>query len=176
MTQVKCDERPAGCSNCERLGFCCSLGPETSGSSQGPFPKKRVRQACQLCKERKVRCSAELPQCRRCATRGEHCEYRGITRGAPDASPCSQDVTIQGTPRDTHVALRTEIPMSGYDVIPSTHLTHLPVLTSMQKSRSVPTTHIPPHRGLLSLRSSHCTVWLHTSRLILPYVAQWQNQ
>lgn len=77
--KVRCNGRGDSntvCGNCERLDLPC-LFLESSPSSHPPtvIPRKRGRSACHHCHERKIRCSGELPRCRRCLSLDLECVY-----------------------------------------------------------------------------------------------------
>ncbi|KAH8890686.1 hypothetical protein GQ53DRAFT_170587 [Thozetella sp. PMI_491] len=86
LRKVKCDEGVGGCKNCSRLEFKCSFSvhqdelpspseaAEAAGARDG-VPKRRVRQACAACHGQKVRCTGEVPRCRRCTVKGIVCLY-----------------------------------------------------------------------------------------------------
>jgi hypothetical protein len=92
--QVKCDERPDGCANCERLSIACS---PAEGNSQRSSPsssvtnheilteagidRRRAFRACEACRSAKTRCTAELPRCHRCINRSLECLY--LHKAAP---------------------------------------------------------------------------------------------
>jgi hypothetical protein len=96
--QVKCDERPDGCANCERLSIACNPADGTSAkNSQRSSPsssatnhetlteagidRRRAFRACEACRSAKTRCTAELPRCHRCINRSLECLY--LHRAAP---------------------------------------------------------------------------------------------
>lgn len=88
--KVRCDGREGICGNCERLGFACSLSlaasPEhADDGAQGSSPearpeRRRVSKACDGCREQKVRCSGDTPQCTACKRRQLDCHYPLETR------------------------------------------------------------------------------------------------
>lgn len=67
------------------------------------IPRRRARQACQICQAKKARCSGSMPKCDRCRIQGLECVYRPGKRSLPlpaaGWSPRdveSQDVVMQG--------------------------------------------------------------------------------
>jgi hypothetical protein len=87
---VRCDGREGICGNCERLGFSCSFAlaasPEQGDdAAQASSPearpeRRRVSKACDGCREQKVRCSGDTPQCTACKRRQLDCHYPSETR------------------------------------------------------------------------------------------------
>jgi hypothetical protein len=92
-SQVKCDSRPGGCTNCERLGLECrpsganntptrvqvTINDEPAGSqedfTQAGTKRKRTYRSCLECRSSKARCSGDHPTCTRCARRSLGCKY-----------------------------------------------------------------------------------------------------
>lgn len=84
---MKCDERPEGCLNCERLQIPClrpvaaSRSAPVAVSATRPdapndkFHRHRTFRSCNSCRLAKVRCSGERPECERCSRRKVSCEY-----------------------------------------------------------------------------------------------------
>lgn len=91
--QVKCDERPGICLNCERLHLECQradgskaapaaaeLSKSSSYSPSTPLgevgiKRKRTFRSCVQCRASKARCSGQKPSCDRCIQRGVDCVY-----------------------------------------------------------------------------------------------------
>lgn len=92
--QVKCDERPGVCLNCERLHLECQRADgskaappaavsEQLKSSQSPgtplgdvgVKRKRTFRSCVHCRASKARCSGQKPSCTRCIQRNVACVY-----------------------------------------------------------------------------------------------------
>ncbi|KAF2134924.1 hypothetical protein P153DRAFT_305844 [Dothidotthia symphoricarpi CBS 119687] len=82
--KVKCDERPNGCLNCERLQLSCvqngalSTAVKRSSASFEPavgIKRKRTFRSCVTCRDSKVKCSGERPTCLRCQQRRAACVY-----------------------------------------------------------------------------------------------------
>ena len=103
---MKCDERPDGCLNCERLDIVCqpasgAVAVAVSSSNRSASPpnktiivatpegatpdsqhrRYRTFQSCRSCRSAKARCSGEEPACQRCIRRREKCTYD--SRAAP---------------------------------------------------------------------------------------------
>lgn len=91
-TKVKCDERPNGCLNCERLQLAClqngTVTPSSSTTINAQSPtsptsiqpvigikRKRTFRSCVPCRDSKVKCSGERPLCSRCQQRRTTCVY-----------------------------------------------------------------------------------------------------
>lgn len=116
-TQVKCDERPGGCANCERLQLKCpgndleqlpsvdelKLPPQAGGK------RNKTYRSCGQCRASKTRCSGDRPVCLRCKRKNQNCVYdsdpdpawaRAVFRdsanwgatGAPDEDGTAEDV------------------------------------------------------------------------------------
>ncbi|KAH7409875.1 fungal-specific transcription factor domain-containing protein [Phaeosphaeria sp. MPI-PUGE-AT-0046c] len=82
--KVKCDERPNGCLNCERLQLDCvqngliAAAVKRPGTTIEPvigIKRKRTFRSCVPCREHKVKCSGERPKCTRCSQRRTSCVY-----------------------------------------------------------------------------------------------------
>ncbi|KAL6705712.1 hypothetical protein ACN47E_006501 [Coniothyrium glycines] len=81
--KVKCDERPDGCLNCERLQLDCLQNgvatvikrPNTSAEAITGIKRKRTFRSCVPCRDSKVKCSGERPNCARCQQRRTTCVY-----------------------------------------------------------------------------------------------------
>lgn len=81
-TQVKCDGRPNGCRNCERLQLeCVDDDGSKSGSRRGSAPvslrKIRTYRSCTGCRVSKTKCDGDRPRCSRCCARNLECQYDG---------------------------------------------------------------------------------------------------
>ncbi|SPO05568.1 uncharacterized protein DNG_08255 [Cephalotrichum gorgonifer] len=83
---VRCDKRKDTCGNCARLRLTCSLPlsfpnpaeDETTGLAK-PRRLRGVR-ACLACRQKKVRCSGDTPQCTHCGRSGRTCTYPELKR------------------------------------------------------------------------------------------------
>ncbi|KAF2023322.1 hypothetical protein EK21DRAFT_81204 [Setomelanomma holmii] len=82
--KVKCDERPGGCLNCERLQLDCVQNGQIASTVKRPgtavepiigIKRKRTFRSCVPCRESKVKCSGERPKCNRCSQRRTSCVY-----------------------------------------------------------------------------------------------------
>lgn len=114
--QVKCDERPGGCLNCERLQLnCVQPTAEGAGSSVKEqadharaltgIKRKRTFRVCVPCRQSKIRCSGERPSCSRCRQRATTCVYDAeaaepawVHSVAPSATHGSAQETMTSTP------------------------------------------------------------------------------
>ncbi|RDA87279.1 hypothetical protein CP532_1357 [Ophiocordyceps camponoti-leonardi (nom. inval.)] len=70
--RVKCDGRPNGCRNCQRLQLDCDEGGAKFGSSasaSASVPKMRTYRSCRSCRLSKTKCSGSRPRCRRCVAK-----------------------------------------------------------------------------------------------------------
>ncbi|KAL4904207.1 hypothetical protein BDW74DRAFT_185831 [Aspergillus multicolor] len=73
--KVKCDERPNGCSNCERVSVQCpGYGRPIVRRADTPRARRTYR-SCTECRLRRVRCSGERPACSRCRDKQLQCRY-----------------------------------------------------------------------------------------------------
>ncbi|KAG5920268.1 hypothetical protein E4U61_008022 [Claviceps capensis] len=86
--KVRCDGRPDGCRNCERLQLECVAddgskrrGVSTSLSSSVSLRKLRTYRSCQSCRLSKTKCDGDRPKCSRCEAKLVQCVYNG------DAAP-----------------------------------------------------------------------------------------
>ena len=80
--QVKCDGRPNGCRNCERLQLDCvgdSGVPGGHRSSPVALRKIRTYRSCANCRLSKTKCNGDRPKCSRCAAKNLECAYDGGT-------------------------------------------------------------------------------------------------
>ncbi|KAJ6779754.1 hypothetical protein PWT90_06286 [Aphanocladium album] len=86
--QVKCDGRPNGCRNCERLQLDCVADDGTAAaaakrSSSSPsasavsLKKIRTYRSCNACRLSKTKCDGDRPKCGRCAAKKVDCVYDG---------------------------------------------------------------------------------------------------
>lgn len=73
--QVKCDERPNICGNCEKLNLTC-VQPGTGATVGASLHHDRALKACRECRSAKIRCSGAVGQpCQRCQDRSLRCEH-----------------------------------------------------------------------------------------------------
>ncbi|GJN78162.1 hypothetical protein PLIIFM63780_001655 [Purpureocillium lilacinum] len=94
--KVKCDGRPNGCRNCERLQLECvgddgaplildggggggsGKGDGSKGvAGVGALRKIRTYRSCQSCRLSKTKCNGDRPRCARCVAKGAECVYDG---------------------------------------------------------------------------------------------------
>ncbi|KAM4062175.1 fungal specific transcription factor [Hirsutella rhossiliensis] len=76
--KVKCDGRPNGCRNCERLELDCLGGAAEGAAVSSSSPRKiRTYRSCQSCRLSKTKCNGVRPCCARCAAKGLDCLYDG---------------------------------------------------------------------------------------------------
>jgi hypothetical protein len=105
MSQVKCDERPGGCTNCERLGLpCASYYTTAPGRETRDIPRlekngeismpnqtsdllrrkrDRIYRACVECRTSKTKCNGLKPSCTRCQQRKIKCVYEHSSQSLP---------------------------------------------------------------------------------------------
>ncbi|PHH60613.1 hypothetical protein CDD81_1403 [Ophiocordyceps australis] len=77
--KVKCDGRPNGCRNCERLQLDCvgSAAGITADIAAASLRKIRTYRSCQSCRLSKTKCNGKRPLCARCAAKKLECVYDG---------------------------------------------------------------------------------------------------
>ncbi|ORY10670.1 hypothetical protein BCR34DRAFT_485278 [Clohesyomyces aquaticus] len=69
----------------------------STGISPGCRPPRRVALACVQCRNRKVKCDASMPVCKRCQADDKHCEYLKSRRGGrPRHKHSSEKSTTAG--------------------------------------------------------------------------------
>ncbi|KAL7275633.1 hypothetical protein RUND412_001419 [Rhizina undulata] len=83
---VKCDERPESCLNCQKLevecpGYAARPPDEDSVEAveiifeKAGVKRRRMAGSCKECRESKSRCSGAKPKCERCVKRKLACDY-----------------------------------------------------------------------------------------------------
>lgn len=92
FSQVKCDGRPNGCRNCERLQLECvsesgiiaatddgtgAHRPPTASASPVSLRKIRTYRSCTACRLSKTKCDGGRPNCARCVVKKLSCVYDG---------------------------------------------------------------------------------------------------
>ena len=101
---MKCDGRPNGCRNCERLELDCvddttGLTSPTAGrrssitsSPASSLRKIRTYRSCTSCRLSKTKCNGNRPRCSRCGAKGLDCVYDGGSspRWTKNFSPTAQ--------------------------------------------------------------------------------------
>ena len=78
--QVKCDGRPNGCRNCERLQLECVGDDGTASAKRASavsLRKIRTYRSCTTCRLSKTKCDGDRPICGRCAAKHVECIYDG---------------------------------------------------------------------------------------------------
>ncbi|KAK0388456.1 hypothetical protein NLU13_4700 [Sarocladium strictum] len=80
--KVKCDGRPNGCQNCERLQLECVTDnglPTATPPYSSPVALRKIRtyRSCTACRASKTKCDGDRPKCSRCRTKNAECEYDG---------------------------------------------------------------------------------------------------
>lgn len=84
-SQVKCDGRPNGCRNCERLQLDCVADDGTAAvatkrssvATTVSLKKIRTYRSCTTCRLSKTKCDGDRPKCGRCTTKKVECIYDG---------------------------------------------------------------------------------------------------
>ena len=119
---MKCDERPNGCANCQRLGLDCvglsSASPSSASAGDGADPAspvairltrtKRTYRSCGSCRVSKTKCDGQRPKCSRCRARSTQCVYStgpeprwALDLSRPSISPPQESpVTLTEVPAD----------------------------------------------------------------------------
>lgn len=115
---MKCDERPGGCSNCERLLLKCPGNEleqlpsveELKLPPRAGARRSKTYRSCGQCRASKTRCSGDRPECLRCKSKKQECLYdsnpdpawaRAVFRDSanwstsvlPDGDGCAEHVT-----------------------------------------------------------------------------------
>ncbi|OAA71535.1 Fungal transcriptional regulatory protein [Cordyceps fumosorosea ARSEF 2679] len=87
--KVKCDGRPNGCRNCERLQLDCVADDGTpaaaavvkrassAAASAVALKKIRTYRSCNACRLSKTKCDGDRPKCGRCIAKTVECVYDG---------------------------------------------------------------------------------------------------
>ncbi|CBF87498.1 uncharacterized protein ANIA_11216 [Aspergillus nidulans FGSC A4] len=108
--KVKCDERPEGCANCERLQLECSGYGRSAVQRSGTRRARRTYRSCTNCRLRRAKCSGERPACMRCRSRHLECRYgdnvepawsqrlAGIADPPDGSSPPGEETEGEGLP------------------------------------------------------------------------------
>ncbi|KAJ2551659.1 hypothetical protein EV175_003610, partial [Coemansia sp. RSA 1933] len=74
-------------------------GSADSGSSKHQSQKRRLNQACLLCRRKKIRCDSTHPSCSNCKRRGIQCIYPEVRkRGRPPRTYTFADFVLPGQP------------------------------------------------------------------------------
>lgn len=79
FTQVKCDGRPNGCRNCERLQLDCVGDNGLAAGRATPMSLRKIRtyRSCKSCRLSKTKCNGDRPKCSRCTAKKTECVYDG---------------------------------------------------------------------------------------------------
>lgn len=77
--QVKCDGRPNGCRNCERLQLDCVGDNGQAAGRATPVALRKIRtyRSCKSCRLSKTKCNGDRPKCSRCVAKKTECVYDG---------------------------------------------------------------------------------------------------
>ena len=108
---MKCDGRPNGCRNCERLQLECV---DDDGSKRRSVPvslrKIRTYRSCTCCRVSKTKCDGDRPKCSRCHARNLDCVYDGGS--APRwARHLSRAPTSASTDEDGNSSKLSSVPL-----------------------------------------------------------------
>jgi hypothetical protein len=103
LEQVKCDERPNGCANCEKLHLECSGYQRASNPVRGGG--KRTYRSCNNCRLARCKCSGDRPVCVACRENNLQCSYENTPKPSSSSTPSSQRpsgaLLTASTPRDS---------------------------------------------------------------------------
>ncbi|KAK0760919.1 hypothetical protein N5P37_005860 [Trichoderma harzianum] len=79
LLQVKCDGRPNGCRNCERLQLDCVGDNGLAAGRATPMSLRKIRtyRSCKSCRLSKTKCNGDRPKCSRCTAKKTECIYDG---------------------------------------------------------------------------------------------------
>lgn len=77
LPQVKCDGRPNGCRNCERLHLTCVDDSSSTATLPLTLGSIRTYRSCTNCRSSKTKCNGDRPRCSRCVARSMDCVYVG---------------------------------------------------------------------------------------------------
>lgn len=122
ILQVKCDETPGVCLNCQNVESVCewpdsqnASGAFSSRTLLGPPIHKgqRRRPACEACRVAKTRCSREAPACSHCRGEGISCVYppRRCRRASTFQSSLDRD--LGGLPYSSRATMEVPDPSPG---------------------------------------------------------------
>ena len=106
-SQVKCDERPGRCANCERLQLVCTGYNRLPAGTTVPqeLPRRteksrRTTRACQRCRVSKIKCSGERPSCASCSLNNLACSYTDHGQDPPSGSSSTEQQLQHGVDPD----------------------------------------------------------------------------
>ncbi|KAG6047600.1 hypothetical protein E4U39_000288 [Claviceps sp. Clav50 group G5] len=128
--KVRCDGRPDGCRNCERLQLECVAddgskrrGMSTSLSFSVSMRRLRTYRSCQSCRLSKTKCDGNRPKCSRCAAKLAQCVYNGgpaprWTRNLDKPKRISMEAEEEAQEKDGNATERyettvTEVPQTA---------------------------------------------------------------
>ncbi|KFA65486.1 hypothetical protein S40285_00510, partial [Stachybotrys chlorohalonatus IBT 40285] len=106
--KVKCDGRPNGCRNCERLQLDCVADDGSTATAAGvhtsPISLRKIRtyRSCTNCRLSKTKCNGDRPKCSRCVSKKADCVYDGgsAPRWTRSLDPTTPQ-TVSGSTEDT---------------------------------------------------------------------------
>ncbi|KAG9249616.1 uncharacterized protein F5Z01DRAFT_473842 [Emericellopsis atlantica] len=78
--KVKCDERPSGCLNCEKLHLECTYSRPTGQPTRSQTGRRTYR-SCNACRAARCKCSGDRPLCARCQETDLPCSYADTGAG-----------------------------------------------------------------------------------------------
>ncbi|KAH8898983.1 hypothetical protein GQ53DRAFT_878286 [Thozetella sp. PMI_491] len=101
--KVRCDGQHSVCGHCDRLGYVCSFSQPGEAGGTVDFdtplslPRRRTGIACRHCRDQKIKCSGQLPQCTSCKRRSISCIYPAAKRQvrSPRVAPSEEDTAIE---------------------------------------------------------------------------------
>ncbi|KAL7806023.1 fungal-specific transcription factor domain-containing protein [Trichoderma gracile] len=99
--KVKCDGRPNGCRNCERLQLDCVGDNGQAAGRATPMALRKIRtyRSCKSCRLSKTKCNGDRPKCSRCAAKKTECVYDGgsAPRWARNLDRASRTASTDGS-------------------------------------------------------------------------------
>lgn len=69
------DESASRRHSTEGIGGQNKVAIPRAGTALQPPARRRIGRACQVCRERKIKCGGQKPSCEQCATLGVDCVY-----------------------------------------------------------------------------------------------------
>ncbi|UKZ79434.1 hypothetical protein TrVFT333_007189 [Trichoderma virens FT-333] len=150
--KVKCDGRPNGCRNCERLQLDCVGDNGLAAGRTTPMALRKIRtyRSCKSCRLSKTKCNGDRPKCSRCTAKKTECVYDGgsAPRWARNLDQGSRTASTEGSrskSRELAIAL-----LEGSDEIDAQHDTSM---TSNGSSEPLKLGEMPGPKGLGSAHS-----------------------
>ncbi|EHK17645.1 uncharacterized protein TRIVIDRAFT_42822 [Trichoderma virens Gv29-8] len=99
--KVKCDGRPNGCRNCERLQLDCVGDNGLAAGRTTPMALRKIRtyRSCKSCRLSKTKCNGDRPKCSRCTAKKTECVYDGgsAPRWARNLDQGSRTASTEGS-------------------------------------------------------------------------------